>query len=389
MKLFLLPLSNPLKFANKKSMKSYIEQSNTAPGEVTMRLYGEIGDKVDGDRFAQELGLIAKDSELIKLRINSPGGDVIQGMSIVSAMLSIDTPIHVYVDGIAASMGAVVAVCGDKIIMADYAKIMIHDPYFPGAKALTAKQKKLCDKMRDMLNQVLSRRGIANDAIAKLMADETWFSANEAKAAGLCDEIASSLKNYLADLNPMQLCAKINDDFQTNNNQNQNNMKLNAKLASTLCVAVDAAETDITAAIEKLVDEKAEAEKEKAEAVAAKIVAQNELKELKDKRASELAVEATEIIAQAVKDGRLDSSGTQAVKDVFAFDHNKGKALINALPMRKSIHSQIGNGGKVEDSLCAMSWDELDKTNQLSKLKAQYPDVYREKFNAKFHPEQE
>ena len=48
-------------------------------------------------------------------RMNSPGGNVFQGMSIVSAILSMNTPVCVHIDGIAASMAAVVAVAADRV----------------------------------------------------------------------------------------------------------------------------------------------------------------------------------------------------------------------------------------------------------------------------------
>lgn len=41
---------------------------------------------------------------MIHIRMNSPGGNVFQGMSIVSAILSMNTPVCVHIDGIAASM---------------------------------------------------------------------------------------------------------------------------------------------------------------------------------------------------------------------------------------------------------------------------------------------
>ena len=69
---------------------------------------------------------------VIHIRMNSPGGNVFQGMSIVSAILSMNTPVCVHIDGIAASMAAVVAVAADRVGMMDFANMMIHDPYFTG-----------------------------------------------------------------------------------------------------------------------------------------------------------------------------------------------------------------------------------------------------------------
>lgn len=97
-----------------------------------MRLYGTIGSRVDGDYFAHELASLDRDDfDQIHIRMNSPGGNVFQGMSIVSAILSMNTPVCVHIDGIAASMAAVVAVAADRVCMMDFAKMMIHDPYFP------------------------------------------------------------------------------------------------------------------------------------------------------------------------------------------------------------------------------------------------------------------
>jgi ATP-dependent protease ClpP protease subunit len=59
-----------------------------------MRLYGAIGPRVDGDYFAQELASLDRgDFDMIHIRMNSPGGNVFQGMSIVSAILSMNTPV--------------------------------------------------------------------------------------------------------------------------------------------------------------------------------------------------------------------------------------------------------------------------------------------------------
>lgn len=84
------------------------------------------------------------DFDMFNIRMNSPGGNVFQGMSIVSAILSMNTPVCVHIDGIAASMAAVVAVAADRVCMMDFAKMMIHDPYFTGesGKATSPKQKK-------------------------------------------------------------------------------------------------------------------------------------------------------------------------------------------------------------------------------------------------------
>ena len=118
--------------------QTYIDAINPQSQVAEMHLYGSIGNKIDGDLFARELASLDRQCNQVNIRGNGPGGDVLQGMSIVSAILSMVTPVHVYVDGIMASMGAVIAVCADRVIMQDFAKLMIHDPFFSDNGAMTA-----------------------------------------------------------------------------------------------------------------------------------------------------------------------------------------------------------------------------------------------------------
>ena len=196
---------------------NYIATINNETREATMRLYGVIGDKVDGDTFAQELASL-DDLELdhIQLRINTPGGNVFQGMSIISAMLSMRTPVHAYVDGVAASMGAIVAISAKKVCMADFAKLMIHDPYFSSIDESTLSEKQLetLESITEMLITVLARRGQSKKNMAKLMSEETWLSADQAKRAGLCDEIIATTNITIKNLSTMQLVSAVDAEYK-------------------------------------------------------------------------------------------------------------------------------------------------------------------------------
>ena len=197
------------------AIRTNIDTVNNEGREAIMRLYGSIGQKVDGDLFARELAALDDGQlDIIKIRINSPGGDVFQGMSIVSAMLSIKTPVHVYIDGIVASMAAVIAIAAQRVYMMDFAKLMIHDPHFVNTpeERLSDRQREVLARMSDMLRRILSRRGYDETDMAQLMQAETWLSAEEAKDAGLCDEIIPSANEALKNLSPLELVAMIADD---------------------------------------------------------------------------------------------------------------------------------------------------------------------------------
>ena len=222
-----------------------------------MRLYGSIGTEIDGNRFALELAALDGTCNLIKIRINSSGGDVLQGMSIVSAMISINTPIHIYIDGIAASMSAVIAVCGNKIHMQDFAKLMIHDPYFSGGCPGDDRREKALNRIRDMLCRVLSRRGKSEAEVARLMSEETWFSADEALRNRLCDEIIPSADPGMKALAPGQIIARINSEYKLfADMKKESNIPEASDLREQLIVLLglkpEAGDTDILEAVTRL-----------------------------------------------------------------------------------------------------------------------------------------
>jgi len=199
--------------------------------EATIRLYGIIGEKIDGDYMGQEIAYLDTYNDTINIRINSDGGSVSQGLSIVAAIRECKAQVNCYVDGIAASMAAVIAVCGDKVYMNDYAQLMIHDVQYADengdiVKNLSAKDKKSLASLKQILVNLLSRRGSDPAKISKLLTEETWFNAEGAKAEGLIDEIiATADKAKMVALLPRQLVAKLNDEVEEYDNQIIKNMK--------------------------------------------------------------------------------------------------------------------------------------------------------------------
>lgn len=229
-------------------MSKYVDILNESKKEATMRLFGEIGRQVDADLFAQELAALDNVADTVHLHINSPGGDVISGLSIVSAMRTMRAFIHVHIDGIAASMAAVIAIAADKVSMQDYAKLMIHNPYPADSDAeVNDKMRKALGSLTDTLATILSRRGCDKDKIGSLMAAETWFTADEAKAAGLIDEIVTSpRKDEFKNLTTTELLTRIANEYKPVNN---NEMDL-TKIAAKLGLPATATEQQVLDAIE-------------------------------------------------------------------------------------------------------------------------------------------
>lgn len=214
-------------------MKSYVDIVNMEKKEAVMRLYGEIGVQLDANLFALELASLDTQADTIHIHVNSPGGDVVSGLSIIAAMRSMNAFIHVHIDGLAASMAAVIAIAADRISMQDYGKIMIHNPYPSDKEAkMNDKLSKALASLTDTLQTILSRRGCKKEKIASLMSAETWFTAEEAKTEGLIDEIiVSERKDEFKNLTTTELLTRIANEYKpVNNNKDMDLTKIAAKL---------------------------------------------------------------------------------------------------------------------------------------------------------------
>lgn len=152
-------------------------------------IYDHIGwGGTESKAFIEELNQL--DVDVIELHIDSPGGDVFQGIAIMNALRRHKARIEVTVDGLAASIASVIAMAGDRIVMNRGAQMMIHDAWSWGegdARDLESAAKAL-EKCSDSIAATYAARtGKSKEHWRELMAVETWFTAEEAVLAGLAD----------------------------------------------------------------------------------------------------------------------------------------------------------------------------------------------------------
>ena len=148
-------------------------------GEVGWDFYG---DAWDAGYFNEQLKGLG-DVNLIELHINSPGGSVFDGIAIYNALVQHKATIHVYVDGIAASIASVIAMAGDKIYMPSNTMLFIHEPwmYTAGSADELRKDADMLDKNKDaIINSYLRHLKGTSDSISEMMKEETWMTAQEA-----------------------------------------------------------------------------------------------------------------------------------------------------------------------------------------------------------------
>ena len=154
-------------------------------------LYDEIGFfGVLARDFQRELAAI--DAPHIVLHINSPGGDVTEALGIYRALLDHPAQVTTRVDGLAASAASFVAMAGDRVAVAKRSMMMVHDgmALTLGNAADMRHTADRLDKLSDMIAGIYADRA-GKDAAhwRELMVAETWFSDEEAVAAGLADAV--------------------------------------------------------------------------------------------------------------------------------------------------------------------------------------------------------
>lgn len=153
-----------------------------------------------GGVSAQTLAPILRESKAAKidLRINSIGGDVFAASAIVAAMADSKAEIYAYIDGLCASAATVVASAAKTVSMAETASYMIHRAWTMavGNASDFLDLAATLEKVDGQIAAIYSKRTkMEVDALLALMDAETWYSADEAKAAGFVDEVSAVIKS--------------------------------------------------------------------------------------------------------------------------------------------------------------------------------------------------
>ncbi|WP_432019906.1 head maturation protease, ClpP-related [Streptomyces sp. 1222.5] len=165
--------------------------------EAEVMLYDEIGGWLGAtaDEFIADLRGIT--APRMRVRVNSPGGSVFEGIAIANALRSHPAQVTVQVDGIAASIASVIAMSGDRIEMAPNSMLMIHDAsgVCMGNASDMDEMAQLLDLISDNIADAYAARagGTRNEWRTRMQA-ETWYLPEDAVAAGLADEALTSPK---------------------------------------------------------------------------------------------------------------------------------------------------------------------------------------------------
>lgn len=159
--------------------------------ETEIIVYDVIGwPFIDADAFIRDLATIK--TGRITVRINSPGGDVFDGLAIFNALSAHKAKIITRIEGLAASIASVVAMAGNKVQAYKSAMFMIHDPWVLaiGNQYDLRETADILEKIsKNLLDIYADKSNVGKKDLKQMMKDETWMTAKEAQDQGFIDTV--------------------------------------------------------------------------------------------------------------------------------------------------------------------------------------------------------
>ena len=182
-------------------------------------IYGPIGfswydeNSWTASSFVKEFNALAEKCDRVNIHINSPGGIIDEGLPIFNAIQSCSKETHTYIDGIAFSMGAIIALAGKTVHAAKNSLILFHNA--SGWASGNAQDMRETADMLDtydssLITSLSSKTGLTEGQIREKYFDfkDHLMNASDAKEAGFIDVIedfTAKIPKNVSDLSGEQL----------------------------------------------------------------------------------------------------------------------------------------------------------------------------------------
>lgn len=374
-------MNRPSKFFN------FLPKSD---GGATILLYGDVGPwgDIDSERVVTELLALEGEYNSIDVRINSTGGDVFTGIAIFNALRQSKANIKIYVDGIAASIAGVIALCGKPLYMSQYARLMLHKVSggaYGSAKELRETADLIEDLEGSLAEMVAQRANLTKEEVhSRYFADgkDHWLTAKEALALEMIDGI-----HDLPDPPALDESSSTDDIYQVFNNR----LETEAQEPTTMALL------DEIKRIPSFANATTEAD------VVARLQSQTTKLEEKDKTITNLqeqiakleAKELEALLNTAVADGRITQEQKPTYLNLLKSDRTNAEALLASLPKANAGAKPFRSAKEFTQSTSSgtnkfqgKTWDELDKAELLAEYKRVdyegFVSLYKETFGADY-----
>ena len=365
-----------------------------------MLLYGYIGgDDVTASDFVRELKALENVNSKINIRINSGGGSVFDGFAIFNAIKNSKVTVETYIDGIAASMGSVIALAGSKVYMSKLARFMTHKPsgFAAGSANEMRQNAQLLEGLENSLASIYAAKtGLTLDQAKEkyLTNSDKWFTADEASTEGFVDAIydGEEVEEPKAITDEKTIWNHYNQVFQNAFTKNEElNMKqftASAIFLATMKLGENATQAEFEAALNKLLSDRTAFESKMNEAITARTTAESNLEALKVSVNKE---KVDGLIAKAIEDKKLTVEAGNAFKTQFADNATALEAILKTMQPQGSIVDMLQTGGEGKadrvKGLRAKTWDVLDRTGELHEFKTIDMEGFKAKYKQQFGTE--
>lgn len=180
-------------------IENRLEVKNETSDTAELFLYGVIRQACfweDEDSCISAKGVKSKldviKGKNINVHLNSPGGDVFESIAICNLLKQHDGTINIYIDSLAGSGASVIATAGDNVYMFSNCMQMIHNAWasVTGNAAELRKKADDLEKISASAKQsYMSKFTGTEEELTTLLAEESFLTAEECLAFGLCTEI--------------------------------------------------------------------------------------------------------------------------------------------------------------------------------------------------------
>jgi ATP-dependent protease ClpP protease subunit len=406
----LAPPSAKLEFFNAVTAPAQAGSGTVA----TIRMYGPIDSwggywGISTKDVGQVLDALPDEVTQIILRINSPGGEVFEGVSILNMLRAHKASVLAVVDGLAASAASVIAAGCDDVVMSPGTQMMIHSPstIVWGDAAEMRKTAEVLDSVEASLIEIYSAKAGEKDW-PTMLAEETWLTAAAAVEMGLADRVAvipdageaetvgvddlddpfddDEIEDWTSRLSGAETSLRVaarTPKLPSSSEPGDPNRKENAVAYSDLTAGLrerlgvkDAAASDETllAALDETLAEQAETPAAPAASLPEGTVLMDaaSLEELRAQaalgaqaRADQVSARRDGIVTQALAEGRIAANSRDSWRAQLDKDEDGIKSLLESFPKNSTVPvAEVGHSDTLtssEDALYAQAFGSTPK----------------------------
>lgn len=356
------------------------------------------GDIILYDEISQFWGISAKsvaaeiakrsEAETIAIRLNSPGGDVFEGMAIYNTLKQAPNKIAIHIDGIAASAASFIAMAADEVYISDIARMMLHLPWadVSGDFEEMRQASDLLESLGNTYAKVYSQR--TGKPVADVLAEwlkpgeNKWFTAQEAVDARLADAIEESNLKIAAKATEKQVWKAVKKQSISNS---ENMQKVIAVLdAAGIKLSATANEDMIAESVKALNAKAVKAATERDGLKAELDKAKQKLVDIQEKANAD---KAAALVQAALSANKITQNQTAHFTTLAKVDYESTKSVLEAMDARPSMMGALetakakGEGYKDWDFYASKNPKQLEAFRQTNK--AEYDRLFEEKFGKK------